>query len=203
MHRPPSSLAAITEATAAVGCQLKLSHATGALVRTLAGSKTGGVFLQLGSGAPEAGAWLLDGMDITSKLVVVVDEPRLSVVINHTLGNDIRVAVHTQDTLEFLADISAHELHLILFDTEPDDIVVGAAVKLLAPGGLLLSLTSNPSKSGSPNLYDLLRRNESLQSTRVEGSLLLASRRPLITKPVRRGARRMRRRRAAQDREGI
>lgn len=204
MHRPPSSLAAIHDATTAVGCPTSLSEETGALVRSLASSKVGGVFLQLGSGAPEVGAWLLDGMDITSRLVVVVDEPRLSPVIKETLGNDIRVAEHAQDTLEFLEDIRSHQLHLVLFDTAPDDEnVVRAAIKLLAPGGFVICLLNSSPDTRSGGLYDLFRREESLFSARLDEAFLIATRRAQIAKSARRGARRMRRRRAAQNTEGI
>ena len=204
MHRQPSSLAAIHDATAAVGCPTSLSDAAGAVVRSLASSKIGGVFLQLGSGAPEVGAWLLDGMDITSRLVVVVDEPRLSPVIKETLGNDIRVAVHAQDTLQFLEDISSHELHVVFFDTAPHaEDVVHAAIKLLAPGGLIIGRLDDSDGSDSVDLYELFRRNSSLFSARLDGRLLIAARRPQIAKSARRGARRMRRRRAVQNTEGI
>lgn len=200
MHRAPSSLAAIKEATAALQCQLQLDDQTGALVRTLAGCKIGGVFLQLGSGAPEAGAWLLDGMDITSKLIIVVDEPQLSPVINNTLGNDIRVAIHAQDTREFLDDIRAHQLHVVLFDHPPSDPeVVRDVIKLLAPGALLMILATE----ALGDIHELLRRQDSLLSIRVEGSMLLASRRAETAKLARRGARRMRRRHAAQQTEGM
>ena len=203
MHRPPSGLAAIDDATSALSCRLELGHGIGALVRTLAGTKIGGVFLQLGSGAPEAGAWLLDGMDITSRLVVVADEPCLIPVITDTLGNDIRVAVHSQETLEFLHDIRSHELHMVLFDSAPnDEEVVRAAVKLLAPGGILLSLTSNDPTGDTLDLYEWLRYDQSLLSVQLLGTMLLATRRPLVARQARRGARRMRRRRAAQNPEG-
>lgn len=202
MYRAPLNLATIVNATLAAQCQLVLDDTTGALLRTLAASKVGGVFLQLGTGAPQAGAWLLDGMDITSKLVVVVDEPRLLPIVQATLGNDIRVAAHVQDTLEFLDDIRSHELHLILFDTEPSDKrVVEAAAKLLAPGGVLVVLTTRSAQSFSNELYELLRQTQELQSTWLDGLLMVASRRPVRAKPIRRGARR--RRRDAHKTEGF
>ena len=201
MHRPPANLAAIEAATSAAGCPLALTYGSGALLRALASSKIGGVFLQLGSGAPEVGAWLLDGMDITSRLITLTDESALYPIAMEHLGNDIRVAVHVQDALEFLRDIRAHELHVVVLDRVPDDIeIVQLAVKLMAPGGLLISLRREGESESRVDLYQWLRGEESMQSVEVAGdqSLVLATRRAPVAKPARRGARRMRRRRAAE-----
>ena len=70
------------------------------------------------------------------------------------------------------------------------------------PGGILLSLTTPAPPADTLDLYEWLRRDESLLSVGLHDALLLATRRAPVAKQARRGARRMRRRRAAQDPEG-
>ena len=114
------------------------------------------------------------------------------------------MAVHVQDTLEFLEDISSHELHVVVFDTAPhEEDVVHAVIKMLAPGGLIICRLDGSEGSDSVDLYELFRRESSLFSARLDGRLLIAARRPQIAKSARRGARRMRRRRTVQNTEGI
>jgi predicted O-methyltransferase YrrM len=50
----------------------------GALLRSLAASKPGGRFLELGTGTGVATAWLLDGMDDRATLVSVDNDARYS-----------------------------------------------------------------------------------------------------------------------------
>lgn len=200
MSRAPRSLGEISKATTAVDCQLSLDDTIGELLRILAASKVGGVFLQLGRGAPEAGAWLLDGMDITSKLVVVAEEPRLVPIIEETLGNDIRVAVHVQDALEFIDDIRSHQLHFLIFDTGSveKELIMGA-VELLVPGGLLVILISDMAHSDSRALFEWLRQAPQLRTACLKEAVMVATRCPVRDKPIRRGARRMRRRRVGNN----
>ena len=69
--QPPATLARILKRTSELGFELASEDRTGALLRTLAASKPGGRFLELGTGTGVATAWLLDGMDATSQLVSV------------------------------------------------------------------------------------------------------------------------------------
>lgn len=61
--RPPAALARILKRSAEIGFEMASEDRTGALLRTLAASKPGGRFLELGTGTGVATAWVLDGMD--------------------------------------------------------------------------------------------------------------------------------------------
>ena len=72
----PATLNGIERDTAAVGFTMISEHKTGALLRTLAASKPGGVFLELGTGTGASSAWILDGMDIAATLLAVDNEAK-------------------------------------------------------------------------------------------------------------------------------
>src|SRR5258708_7190883 len=69
--RPPAALARILKRTADLRFEMASEDRTGALLRTLAASKPGGRFLELGTGTGISAAWVLDGMDANSKLTSV------------------------------------------------------------------------------------------------------------------------------------
>lgn len=108
----------------------------GELCRVLAASRPGGVFLCLGSGAGGVGAWVLNGMDLSSRLVIVVGGDDEADLLRPILGDDLRVTVHVQGPAEFLGDVSEHRFDLIadLCPGPPAD-VTGLALGALAPGG--------------------------------------------------------------------
>lgn len=77
-------------------------HATGSLLRTLAASRPGGRFLELGTGTGLASAWLLAGMDAGSRLVTVETEAPVLAVARHHLGSDGRVTFVEGDAADYL-----------------------------------------------------------------------------------------------------
>jgi len=64
----PSVLDAIRQDTERVGFTMASEPKTGSLLRTLAASKPGGRFLELGTGTGVGTTWLLAGMDSASHL---------------------------------------------------------------------------------------------------------------------------------------
>jgi len=112
----------------------------GGLVRVLSASRPGGVFLCPGDGAGEAGAWILDGMDLSSRLVVVVPDAAEAERLRDALGDDLRLTVHLQDSVAFLEDVRDHRFDLIAdLSVEPPARRVDLALARLAPGGLFLT----------------------------------------------------------------
>ena len=85
----------------------------GELARVLAASRPGGVFLCLGGGAGEMGAWVLGGMDLSSRLVVVVQDGDEDDKLRPVFGDDLRITVHVQDAVAFLGDVRDHRFDLI------------------------------------------------------------------------------------------
>lgn len=91
----------------------------GALLRALAASKPGGRFLELGTGTGVATAWLLDGMDIHSKLISVDTDKRFQEVAGDVLGMDARLSLVVDDGLTFLRRQPAESFDLVFADAMP------------------------------------------------------------------------------------
>jgi predicted O-methyltransferase YrrM len=90
---------------------------TGALLRTLARSKPGGLLLELGTGTGLATAWLLDGMDAQARLLTVEQDPEVAAVAQAHLGDDARVTFYVGDAASLLPGLREHRFDLIFADT--------------------------------------------------------------------------------------
>ena len=69
--RQSAAIAEIVNEASALGFQTASEPKVGALLATLAASKPGGRFLELGTGTGHGTAWLLAGMDAASRLETV------------------------------------------------------------------------------------------------------------------------------------
>ncbi len=113
----PSRIAAILADTDALGFTMASEPLTCSLLRTLAASKPGGRFLELGSGTGLSTAWLLDGMDSGSRLTTVDNDEALLSVVRSNLGDDPRLTVVCADGDEFLHSLRNQVFDLIFADT--------------------------------------------------------------------------------------
>ena len=108
----------------------------GALLATLAASKPGGRFLELGTGTGIATAWLLSGMDGTSTLISVDSSPEFQAVAKQVHGHDPRLILILEDGIQFLHSQVPHSFDLIFADAMPGKYeALGEALALVKPGG--------------------------------------------------------------------
>ncbi|MGV3599979.1 MAG: O-methyltransferase [Dyadobacter fermentans] len=92
----PAAYLAIDEATKASGFTMASDIYTCSLLKTLAASKPGGRFLELGTGTGLSTSWILDGMDAHSTLVSIDNEAGFLEIAESHLGGDPRLTlVHT------------------------------------------------------------------------------------------------------------
>lgn len=92
----PKAYEAIEKATRESGFTMPSDRLTGSLLRTLATSKPGGKFLELGTGTGLSTSWILDGMDSDATLISIDHEEALLDIAQAHLGQDRRLAlVHT------------------------------------------------------------------------------------------------------------
>src|SRR5262252_233097 len=98
----PIALDAIYRDTAELGFDMASEDKTGRVLKTLAASKPGGRFLELGTGTGVATAWLLAGMDSGSTLDSVENDPAVLAVAVRHLAGDPRVTFHEMDAATFL-----------------------------------------------------------------------------------------------------
>jgi predicted O-methyltransferase YrrM len=100
--QPPAALAHILKRTSELGFAMASEDRTGTLLRTLAASKPGGRFLELGTGTGVATAWVLDGMDAASELFSIDVNPDFQEAASEALGHDARLTLIAEDAFAFL-----------------------------------------------------------------------------------------------------
>ena len=136
---PPRCLEQIAAQTRALGFGMASEPLTGALLKTLAASKPQSQFLELGTGTGLATAWLLDGMDESSKLTSVDIDPQVQQVARDCLANDRRLTLVTQDGLAFLRQQPANSFDFIFSDAMPGKYEgLAECLNTLRPGGFYL-----------------------------------------------------------------
>jgi predicted O-methyltransferase YrrM len=135
--RQPVALTAIRAETEALGFTMISEAKVGAFLATLAASRPGGRFLELGTGTGHGTAWILFGMDPTSTLDTVDMDPTFVAVAKRHLGSDRRVTFHVVDGAEFLQQPSLQPFDLIYADAWPGKFThLDEALALLRPGGI-------------------------------------------------------------------
>ncbi len=134
--RRPATLARILARTADLRFEMASEDRTGAFLRTLAVSKPGGRFLELGTGTGVSAAWVLDGMDALSKLTSVDVNPTYQQIARDIL-DDPRVTFFAGDAVDYLKSQPP-----AIFDFVFADALRGKyeglddALRVVRPGGI-------------------------------------------------------------------
>src|SRR5881628_2764265 len=137
IRQVPAVLDAIHRDTRQLGFTMASEPQTGSLLRTLAASKPGGRFLELGTGTGVGTAWLLAGMDASSRLDSVESDADVLQVARRHLGHDPRVTFHLADGAAFLAQVPPLQFDFIYADTWPGKFThLDLALSLLRIGGI-------------------------------------------------------------------
>ena len=133
----PSVLGALRRDTERIGFTMASEPRTGSLLRTLAASKPGGRFLELGTGTGIGTAWLLAGMDSGSCLDSVDTDGTAQEIARHHLGHDTRVTFHIADGAVFLEQSRLQQFDFIYADAWPGKFShLDLALSLLQAGGI-------------------------------------------------------------------
>lgn len=134
--KSPAVLDAINHDTRQLGFTRASEPETGSLLRTLAASKPGGRFLELGTGTGVGTAWLLAGMDSRSRIESVESDAKVLEVARRHLGRDPRVTFHLDDGARFLAQ-PRRQFDFIYADTWPGKFAhLDLALSLVRIGGV-------------------------------------------------------------------
>lgn len=129
--------ASFRHSAAQLGFDASCDSATGSLLTTLAASKPGGRFLELGTGVGFGTAHLLAGMDSASRLQTVELDGTLSATARTLLDNDPRVTFTVQDGTEWIYTHHGQRFDFIFADTWPGKFwTLDETLNLLAPGGI-------------------------------------------------------------------
>jgi predicted O-methyltransferase YrrM len=115
----PSAVQKIKAASDALGFTMNCDDLTGNLLKTLAASKPGGKFLELGTGTGLSTVWIAEGMDKHSSLWTVELEETYSQVAQQVLAHDKRITFFIEDGTAFLERHQQERFVFIFADTWP------------------------------------------------------------------------------------
>ncbi len=132
----PAVLEALLRASDASGFAMASEPTAGALLRVLAAAKSGGRFLEIGTGTGVGTAWLLAGMDGSSQLDSVDNDAVAQTIARQHLAEDSRVVFHLEDGAQFLLRQTPGSYDFIYADSWPGKFTeLDAALSLVRVGG--------------------------------------------------------------------
>ncbi|WP_234571238.1 O-methyltransferase [Rhodohalobacter sp. 614A] len=135
-HKLPEQLGEIEIATNESGFSMPSERKTGSLLKTLASSKPGGKFLELGTGTGLSTAWLLSGMCANSSLLSVDNDEAPQKIAVRYLDSDPRVTFLCEDGFKVIQHQKAASFDLIFADAWPGKyFLLDETLELLKPGG--------------------------------------------------------------------
>jgi predicted O-methyltransferase YrrM len=133
----PETYINIDEATKISGFTMASDVLTCSLLRTLAGSKPSGKFLELGTGTGLSTAWILDGMDNDSSLISIDNEFKFLEIAQRFLGNDRRFNLIHTDGGEWVNNNKHQKFDYIFADTwHGKYLLLDEVLSMLNKGGL-------------------------------------------------------------------
>ncbi len=116
-NKYPTAYASIKEATTMAGFTMASDVLTCSLLRTLAASKPGGKFLELGTGTGLSTSWILDGMDSSSTLTSVDYDSNFLAIAQANLAEDDRLDLVCVDGGEWIEENKAKKYDYVFADT--------------------------------------------------------------------------------------
>lgn len=138
-HSMPEAYVAIDQATIESGFTMASDIQTCSLLKTLAATKTGGAFLELGTGTGLSTAWILDGMDKDSTLVSVDNDARFLEIARNYLAADPRVTFEHADGGDWVEENLDHRYDYIFADTwHGKYLLLDEVLNMLNKGGLYI-----------------------------------------------------------------
>jgi len=135
----PENYIAIDNATKISGFTMASDVLTCFFLRTLAASKPGGKFLELGTGTGLSTAWILDGMDENSTLVSIDNEVKFLEIAQRFLGEDNRLSLVETDGADWVEANKNEKYDYIFADTwHGKYLMLDEVLAMLNKGGLYI-----------------------------------------------------------------
>jgi predicted O-methyltransferase YrrM len=135
----PAYYIAIDEATKVSGFTMASDALTCSLLRTLAVSKPGGKFLELGTGTGLSTSWILDGMDKNATLVSIDNDRQFLEIAESFLGKDSRLTLVETDGADWVEANRNEKYDYIFADTwHGKYLLLDEVLDMLNPGGLYI-----------------------------------------------------------------
>jgi len=138
-QRYPLAYDAIKKATEANGFTMPSEVLTCSLLKTLAATKPGGKFLELGTGTGLSTTWILDGMDDASTLVSIDNDETLLNIAKENLGDDKRLRLVCTDGGEWIKQNAGKKFSFIFADTWPGKyLLLDEVLAMVEKGGIYI-----------------------------------------------------------------
>ena len=135
----PTAYIDILKATEDSGFTMASDPLTGSLLRSLAASKPGGKFLELGTGTGLSTSWILDGMDEHSILTSIDFDVEVLNIARTFLGEDPRLDLQLQDGSVWVHTHTDKRYDFIFADTwHGKYLLLDEVLNMLLPGGLYI-----------------------------------------------------------------
>lgn len=135
----PKAYRDINSETQASGFTMASDVLTCSLLRTLAGTKPAGKFLELGTGTGLSTAWILDGMDCNSSLISIDNEPKFLNIARNFLSQDKRINLVLADGGEWINQHKQLKFDYIFADTwHGKYLLLDEVLNMLNKGGLYI-----------------------------------------------------------------
>ncbi len=135
----PASVRAARAGFDAAGLVIEQCDDDGMRLRALAAMQLSGIMLVSGAGAMDLAAWIIDGLDISSRLVVHHEGELDPAKVRGCFNNDLRVTAHVQPLESFLDDVKQHRFALfVLTDVDAKASTLDRVTQSIADGGVLV-----------------------------------------------------------------
>jgi predicted O-methyltransferase YrrM len=135
----PLAYNAIKIATEAAGFTMPSEVLTCSLLKTLAATKPGGKFLELGTGTGLATTWILDGMCAESTLVSIDNDETLLNIAKENLGVDKRLKLVCTDGGEWIKQNEGKKFSFVFADTWPGKYqLLDEILEMVEKGGIYI-----------------------------------------------------------------
>jgi len=138
-QRYPLAYDAIKKATEANGFTMPSEVLTCSLLKTLAATKPGGKFLELGTGTGLSTTWILDGMDDAATLISIDNDETLLNIAKENLAVDKRLKLVCTDGGEWIKQNAGKKFSFIFADTWPGKyLLLDEVLEMLEKGGIYI-----------------------------------------------------------------
>jgi len=102
-----------------------------------------GLILMLGDTPLQYQKAVLSGMSALGRLVINLPEQSVRTRSEDLSQSDLRVAVHCQDSCEFLHDVKQHRLSMVVVHSQDiNETLFGQVASMLLDGGVLIVISS-------------------------------------------------------------
>lgn len=174
----PKSYNRLVEKCQEIGFTMPSDLYVGSLLKTLISSKPASNFLEIGTGIGLSLSWMIDGMDIKSKITSVDNDPQLIEIAQEIFNNDKRVEIVCSDGSKWIKDYKGNKFDLIFADAWPGKYSdLDEVLALLKKGGMYI-IDDMTAQANWPDghqelvyeLVELLENREDLQLTKLNWS---------------------------------